>query len=218
MNYADFSWSYTLPACPYCGKVLRDIQLGMCHTCYSQQIKSTDKRTTRRALAYVLRKFHALGLIIPHHRLRLSFVDKDRLCDLAKVPNNSNLLGLTIPTISQWGCYYRVYLLDKLPLFTHLETLAHELGHVWLQENVKDLDSKSPQEIEGFCELAGYKTLQFDRTIASHNHQDMMLKNQDPIYGHGLRIMKYRAEAMGWEAFLNQLTKGGIGAKTTNQL
>lgn len=174
----------------------------------SQAIRSTDKKVVRRALAYVLRKFRALGMKLPAHRLQLFLVDKAMLCRLACAPLDSGILGLTLTDSTPVGHYYCVYLLDNQPIFLHLETLAHEMGHVWLYENVHDQNRKSPQEIEGFCELVAFKTLEFDLTMAALSHRNEMLQNPDPIYGYGLRMMKARADAVGWNTFLHQLRKG----------
>lgn len=179
----------------------------------SQIIKSTDKKVVKRAMAYVLRKFHALGLKLPIHRLRLSFVDKAQLCGIAKVSIDADILGLTVSDSSQWGYYHHIYILDNLPIFLHLETVAHEMGHVWLQENARKLNSKSPQEIEGFCELVAYKTLQYDPSMAALNQRNLMLQNPDPIYGAGLRLMKSRADAIGWNAFLSQMRTGEVSGE-----
>lgn len=100
------------------------------------------------------------------------------------------------------GHRHDIYLLSSLNNTKRKGVLAHELGHVWLQEHRSPLRN-SRMENEGFCEVLAYKIFGIINNVEAHLLRRGMLFGRTPIYSDGFRMMKRRAEEMGWEAFLS---------------
>ena len=100
------------------------------------------------------------------------------------------------------GHRHDIYLLSSLSNTKRKGVLAHELGHVWLQEHRSPLRHLRVEN-EGFCELLAYKIFGAINTSEARLLRRGMLAGRIPIYSDGFRMMRRRAEDMGWEAFLS---------------
>ena len=109
------------------------------------------------------------------------------------------------------GKRHDIYLLSTLDDTRRKGTLAHELGHVWLQEHRSPF-RQSRIENEGFCELLCYKMYGLVGNLEAYAIRGRMLISRTPVYSEGFRMMKRRAEELGWEAFL-AAAKGRCGER-----
>lgn len=166
-------------------------------------VKAWQINKKLRISEFVASKLKNLGLKLPMRRVKVTIVSKQRLYAEAKA-NGGLLQGLTVTEYTFFGKFHQVYILEDLPIYTYMETLAHEFAHVWLNDTDSVLNSKDIAEIEGFCNLVAFRLFDGDRTRTARNQREMMLSNPDPIYGRGFRIMKERSERMGWTAFIKQ--------------
>lgn len=122
-------------------------------------------------------------------------------------PNQRGLAQFT--QMTQNGVFkveHKVYVIDNLTKTVFAGVLAHELLHVWQnQENIK-----APQNItEGFCNLGSdlmYKTINNEVSIKLI---DSLNKDENPIYGDGFRKIKEFYDKNG----LNELIKRMKGYK-----
>ena len=80
--------------------------------------------------------------------------------------------------------------------------LAHELLHVWLNENKIILSSPST---EGFCNLGSYLIYNNDNTHFSTIHLRAMDTYEDLVYGQGYREMKIYLKKLGWKKLISHL-------------
>ncbi len=76
-----------------------------------------------------------------------------------------------------------MYVLLGLPQILLIQTVAHEWAHAWQTENCPLL--RDPLVREGFAEWTAYKILQ---TMGA-SHKMALMKQQNGLYGEGLRRM-----------------------------
>ncbi len=79
-----------------------------------------------------------------------------------------------------------IYMLTGLPRFVFEKTAAHELTHAWMALAGCPRD-QTPEFREGACNLAAYFYLQARATPAATMLKRQMMKDEDPVYGEGLR-------------------------------
>ena len=150
---------------------------------------------------FVCKRLLKMNIKIPIHRVSISVVSKERLYRLAG-NSDENLLGLTVSEDMFLGMLHHIYIREGLSLFSYIETLSHEFGHVWLNDTRSSLNRSSLAEVEGFCNLLAFKIFQNGTSKKSRKVRERLLNNPDPIYGDGFRMMKKKAERMGLKAFL----------------
>ncbi|MCR4847828.1 MAG: hypothetical protein K5920_03120 [Bacteroidales bacterium] len=192
--------AHVTSTCESCGKLVRRGQR-FCPACRRSQVSATDKLRPQFVYSEVKSRLSSIGMNLPTETVDISITDRTELNRLATYKSDQ-LTGLTISAGTPFGMRHSIYLLDEMPTSRYKETLAHECGHVWLNDRFSILNRQSIQEVEGFCNLVAYKVLLFDHTKEAEIARESMLSNPDPIYGEGFRIMKRRAEQMGWNRML----------------
>jgi hypothetical protein len=96
-----------------------------------------------------------------------------------------------------------VAVLLGLPVTLFQGVTIHELGHVWLiVQGIQDLPSWAE---EGFCELLSYRYYSELNTPEGRYHAASIERNSDPVYGEGFRRIRARADAMGFQRFVEAL-------------
>ena len=150
-------------------------------------------------------KLIQLGIYLPQYNLSTSIVSRAEMDRLLRRPSNG-VTGLTVSRGVPFGMSHYVYILDGMSPCLFKETLAHECGHVWLNDRNSRLNRSGIQEVEGFCNLLAYKVLLFEFSEESKTTRQNMLDNPDPIYGDGFRMMKQRADMEGWSNFLARIS------------
>lgn len=95
--------------------------------------------------------------------------------------------------------YSRIYVRCGYSYAFTKSILAHEIGHAWI--NGKNIQLNNV-ELEGFCQLLAYKMLLSDFSTEGNNQLDALSRWEDEVYGEGFRLMKRRAESLGWEQFI----------------
>lgn len=191
--------------CECCGKIIADGQQRLCPACRTKRVLSTDSLKPQVILAYVKSKMKQFGLVIPKDNVDISIVGEERLSQLSGSPIGSTT-GLTSSCGFAKNWTHHIYMLDGMSMHLYRETLAHECTHVWLNEHNSPLNKSSLAELEGFCNLVAYKVLLFDDSFESQNIRERMLADPSPIYGEGFRMMKARAEQMGWNQMLSSVS------------
>lgn len=162
---------------------------------------STDRLRPQFLYSEIRSRMASIGMNVPKHNVTISFANRAEFDRLLR-RDSGRVTGLTVSSGSCYGMRHHIYMLDEMPVSNYKETLAHECGHVWLNDRHSILNRHSSQEIEGFCNLVAYKVLLFDHSQEAEQTRRGMLLNPDPIYGEGFRMMKQRAEQMGWNRML----------------
>lgn len=97
---------------------------------------------------------------------------------------------------------HHIYILHGIPKIEFKGILAHELVHVWQNENEFKM---SPRHTEGLCNLASYWIYQQDGSELAHRLMENLVKSEDPVYGQGFRLMLKRWEKLGWRKFVEEI-------------
>ncbi|NOX64370.1 MAG: protein DA1 [Chlorobi bacterium] len=97
---------------------------------------------------------------------------------------------------------HKIFILNKIPAKYIEATLAHELMHVWINENIDHKLSKQLEE--GTCNFISYTYLKSDYSEDAQNIIKQMKDDHDPIYGDGFRKVynnfkgKYLSELLNY--------------------
>ena len=97
---------------------------------------------------------------------------------------------------------YTISILFGLPQIEFEAVLAHELLHVWLDQNKIRL---SPKNTEGFCNLGRYLIYQNNQSYFSKIHLKAMDNSKNSTYGIEYRKMKDKLEKNGWKILISDL-------------
>ena len=99
---------------------------------------------------------------------------------------------------------HKVYILDYLPKFAFAGVFAHEILHVWQNEQ----GIVAPKDIcEGFCNLGSYAVYSDINNPAALQLIDQMEKSPDPVYGDGYRKVKRHFDKNGWKTVIDKIKK-----------
>jgi len=120
----------------------------------------------------------------------LALVDRPTLETLFKFPGRDatcpDIWGTTQPLTNNGVVTYEVGLLEGLPMCMLRHTVAHELAHVWLNENVpperyKRLDRDAN---EGFCELIAWLVDETctEADLKAHMRRNLYTRGQIEIF------------------------------------
>jgi len=98
---------------------------------------------------------------------------------------------------------YKIYILNGLPRFEFISSLAHELMHIWLYRNAPiDLDATLR---EGTCNFAAYLILQDYSGREVQFVIDNLISDPNPVYGDGFRKVKAYTDKNGLSDLLKYL-------------
>jgi len=144
--------------------------------------------------------------IIPAH-VPVKLVDRYSLQRLGKYRTPERGMGFTVSNITKENgkrvkIEHTVYILFGLPRIQFESVLAHELFHVWLNE--QDIRI-SPKESEGFCNLASALIYQADTSELARHLLEKMHQDPDPVYGDGYRKMHKTLQQLGWQRLLKRM-------------
>lgn len=119
---------------------------------------------------------------------------------------NINQRGLTLTRYTtgllQQSMKHEIYILDYLPKILFAGVLAHEMLHVWLNENQIQMP---PPQTEGFCNMGSYLIYSsINHPLASFHKQQLQI-NADPIYGDGFRFIFDQFQKMGWQGLIKKV-------------
>ncbi len=121
--------------------------------------------------------------------------------------NQKNTAGLTLTQVhfhnyKRVGTTHQIGILSGLPKPEFEATLAHELLHVWQQENGIKL---SPLYCEGLCELGSFLIYSKDSSELSRHLLEKLMKNKDAVYGNGFRLFHKKLEKLGWKKLIQEV-------------
>ncbi|MFN8672617.1 MAG: protein DA1 [Candidatus Sericytochromatia bacterium] len=91
---------------------------------------------------------------------------------------------------------HEIWMLYGMPKLLFEGVLAHELLHVWINENKIKL---SHEEEEGFCNLGTALVYENDKSLFSEVLLKALDEDSDKVYGDGYRLMKKRLKEKGWK-------------------
>jgi len=181
-----------------------------CLACLGEAVTNI---TTLEAVSRRVRSgMSELGLPRPSGPLTMKMVSQDQMNrEVDRTHGRGSLRGLTLTTFrtltggpnAGTTFTHEVWLLSGLPVVECVSILAHEFGHVWLNENYIDA---SPPAVEGFCNLLSMHALQKDTSKLADILRKNLQMSDDYVYGRGFREMSKRLEKLGWSGLLRDLS------------
>ena len=132
------------------------------------------------------------------------------LMELQRVSGNrysKHIRGFTYTSIETFGSKktfkHIVYILNGIPPKYAESTIAHELMHIWINENIEQ--KLSSQLEEGSCNYISYTYLKSDYSDDAKEIIKQLKGNPDRIYGDGYRKVYNRFVGRNFNLFLNYL-------------
>lgn len=99
---------------------------------------------------------------------------------------------------------HKIFMLSHLPKEEFVGVLAHEILHLWINNNNVKL---SDEETEGFCNLGSYLVFFKNNSQFSGIQLKRMEKDMNPAYGKAYRRMRAELLKFGWKNFLDKIQK-----------
>jgi len=190
----------------------------LCATCQAQVISQPSQIFKIKKL--VLNRFLDEGIGFHDKKLYdtpIEIVDVARLAQLRNQPPSITQKGLTLTrSVSSLGgilfggspkMSHHIYILDHLIKIEFAGTLAHELMHVWQNEN--QINLPAPQ-CEGLCDLGSWLAFNTIKSSKTPYFLKMMRENPDPLYGGGFRHVYSKYLQIGWEGVLELAHSGKL--------
>lgn len=144
-------------------------------------------------LVRVIDKLRNFGINIPKDKIKIQPVDRnglkksagkeynDRLRGYCKIENIETTYG--IETKKKFSAV--IYVLNKIPQDYTESIIAHELMHVWIDQNTKHNQSKQLEE--GSCNFISYKVIIAGNSKNKKDILQLLLNDPDRVYGEGFR-------------------------------
>jgi len=179
----------------------------ICNICYSNRLNWIGEY--ENALNKVVDKLKNYGLRFLKSSISLKIVNLTELQKVAENNYSKNIRGYTHSIIKTLGIQksfeHTIYVLSMIPTKYAESTIAHELMHVWITENI---DNKlSAQLEEGSCNYISYTYLKSDYSQDSKDIIKQMEDNSDEIYGDGYRKVFEKFNGREFNQFLSYLKK-----------
>jgi len=193
--------------CFSCGRQLQQntmLRLGDCRVICANCNLTTVYQIENEHLD-IIKKFFALFGCSVKRGLFIQIVDYPQLCKLSTQKVRGTRLGICKTIFCKGGNFktvtkHDIFILYGLPLGQYLGTLAHEMFHAWLNENVRYNSRISDDDMEWLCEsiasevLRNYITDQFwcnyFRESRENYQATTSLKNRLE-FSHGSQIVSY---------------------------
>lgn len=179
----------------------------ICNICYNKKLNYIGEY--ERSLNQVINRLNNYGLRFNKSTIKLKTVDLTELQQESSNRYSKNINGFTLSQVETIGSKksfeHTVYILTKIPPKYAEATIAHELMHIWISENI---DHKlSSQLEEGSCNYISYTYLKSDYSSDAKDIIKQLHNNTDKIYGDGFRkvFKKFRGRDFG--LFLNYLKR-----------
>lgn len=201
------------PRCDYCqaifaeGGIVTADGRNICARCNETAVN--DMSVLKGLAKEINYRLMALELDVPFDDIDFYLVDRDKLRNMYQSSETHRLSGFTYCRLETalFGLYkansLKVYILKGMPRMWTIETVAHELNHVWqFLANPKEKDLAFS---EGSANYASYLILQsYNEEIAEHLITSLF-EDENKIYGDGFRRVNSFVEASGldyWRQYL----------------
>lgn len=198
--------------CFNCGESVRNDTLlkdgrVLCNLCFPSSIKVGDN--VDDILLEVINVMQEFGFDVSKYKIKIEIMNAADIAKHTKVPFTPNHLGLAYTQTKRMIVPFRViprtrkhtiYMLDYQPRVRFAATLAHELMHVWQRENGV---RPEPKYSEGLSNLAEYLYLSRLNDILANKLLQVLMENDDPIYGDGFREVYDASRIYGFDKLIS---------------
>ncbi len=174
----------------------------ICNICNEKVYAFADEYY--RLLDKVILRLNNYGLEFRKPTIELIIVDLIELQKVSGYRYSKSIKGYTKTEMKVIGSKksfkHFVYVLGNVPPKYVAATLAHELMHIWINENVQH--KLSHQFEEGSCNFISYIYLKSDYSNDAKSIIKQLLNNPDKIYGDGFRKVYNRFKGRDFNLFL----------------
>ncbi len=178
------------------------------HICSQCGVTAVNKIDNVRKLAAEVQEYLRAAGVNIDQKFKLAFVSLQELN--SKSENfQTDQLGATLYKKSEMlgglisSEKYEIRVLYGLPRSQLRAVLAHELMHVWQFAHAPR--PQNQQMCEGTCQYAAYLVLQNDRTEDGRFFLDLLINQDDEIYGQGFKKVLSYINSIGLNPWLDYL-------------
>ena len=179
----------------------------ICNLCKNKGLNS--KSEYHHSLNQVIKRLNNYGLMFNKSTIKLLTVDLNELQNISQNRHSKNIRGYTYTSMETIGnkktFKNTVYILNGIPPKYAESTIAHELMHIWISENIGH--KLSSQLEEGSCNYISYTYLKSDYSDDAKDIIKQLQSNSDRIYGDGFRKVYNRFRGRDFNLFLEYLRK-----------
>lgn len=167
----------------------------ICRKCHQTAVKNDQQ--IRAIWQHVRTCFADLGLSIQWDRLPIRLEHQPQI----EQSGGAHTVGYAETVIYGRQIDSRVTMLYGMPAALAVETLAHEVGHVWCREHNVQF-RPDPDDEEGFCNVLACLALQrLGNQYDAPKRIEAMFQNPDPVYGGKFRKQWDLMTFVGWEKY-----------------
>ncbi|MDA3861056.1 MAG: protein DA1 [Melioribacteraceae bacterium] len=179
----------------------------ICNICNNKKLNFY--KGYKQSFNQVVSRLNNYGLRFDESTIKLKIVDLNKLQKISGIRYSKNIRGFTYTNIKTIGTNktfeHTVYVLNGIPPKYAESTIAHELMHVWISENI---EHKLDQHLEeGSCNYISYTYLKSDYSDDAKEIVRQLHSNPDKIYGDGYRKVYDRFIGRDFNLFLDYLRK-----------
>ncbi len=206
------------PMCDSCGRFVSEKLTGggtryddgrfICNIC--KPASMTDVDDILEIVYEVGEHMKTFGMNVDYNGIKIHLIGRDKMQTLSGHHSNG-LRGFT-DYREDWRVFGKsknrqmdIYLLYGMPRMEIINTVAHELAHVWQFNHARFRNER--EWSEGSCNYAAYLVLGKYPGKESSFFRTSLTRDTDPVYGDGFRRVKTLADAEGKKAWLRYLTK-----------
>ncbi|MGE5429871.1 MAG: protein DA1 [Syntrophomonadaceae bacterium] len=194
-----------LSKCDNCSRIISEKTTGggraysdgrhICNLCFQDAV--FDNSRINSLLSKVMQRLKSLGLNFSERTISIRGVDRRELKRAAGNRYDGNMRGICNTSsqteyinnrASKSTKKHEIFVLNGVPSLNIESVIAHELMHVWLNDNTKD---DHPDKLrEGSCNFMSYLYL---RTLNSSKANELIRQledDEDDTYGKGFRKVK----------------------------
>lgn len=206
------------PMCDSCGRFVSQKLTGggtryddgrfICNICKPESM--TDVDDILEIVFEVAQHMKTFGMEVDYNGIQIHLIGRDKMQTLSGHHSNG-LRGFT-DYREDWRVFgksqnrkMQVYLLYGMPRMEIINTIAHELAHVWQFNRGRFQNQRAWSE--GSCNYAAFLVLGKYPGRESSFFRTSLTRDVDPVYGDGFRRVKLLAEEEGTKAWLRYLSK-----------
>jgi hypothetical protein len=179
----------------------------ICNICNGKKLTSLNQY--KHSLNQVIGRLNNYGLQFNKQSIKLKIVDLTELQEISGNLHSKSINGFTFTEVettdNKKTFTHTIYILSGIPPKYAESTIAHELMHVWIAENIKH--KLSMKLLEGSCNYVSYIYLASDYSNDAKDIIIQLKRNPDKIYGDGFRAVSKNFKGRDFNLFLNYIKK-----------
>lgn len=201
------------PQCPYCStlispgldkeKVEYEDGRTVCKSCDQKAVKSHSEGI--KLAEKVMKILNEYGIEVSLNEIEIDFNSKEQLEESSKAGGRGFTKVEKGRDMSDGG-NVRIIVLENLPSFEFKRVIAHELMHVWINNNVSGkVNEDNKKFVEGSCEFASYLVIKKEDSKYGDLQVELLHLNRELAYKYGFEEVKNFVDENDIESWLEKL-------------